>query len=60
MAKEIFRFKTSWTRPDGIKGSVIFDTYEWPSGEEFDSGFVNYLKWKGCTDIKTEKLFRVA
>lgn len=56
MEKEAFRYRTSWTRPDGQHGSVIFDTTGDWEGKVFDPGFDNYLRSKGCTEIKTVKI----
>ena len=44
----------SWTRPDGGKGSVVFESPDCYGREVLDKGLINYLISKGCTDIKTE------
>ena len=50
--KNIYRM--SWTRPDGGKGSVVFESPDCYGREVLDKGLINYLISKGCTDIKTE------
>ena len=47
-------YRMSWVRPDGKTGSVVFESPDDNGNEVYDAGLVNYLKTKGCTDIKTE------